>query len=208
MAKNRRRKKQVLLEEKQSKLGSIILEIILWILEIAVGVLLGFLLVRYGAEKMTVSGSSMETVLNNEDSVIIEKLTKKIKDYKRFDVIAFQQNGKDHSYYNIKRIIGLPGETVQIIGGEVYIDGKALEDKYAGDGMANAGVASKEILLEENEYFVLGDNRNNSEDSRFANIGNVVEQDIIGRVWIRISPSFSFVSLLEPEEPEQEEENS
>lgn len=206
MAGNRRRKNKVLLEEKQSKLGNVVLEVILWLVEIAAAILLGFLLVRYGAEKMMVSGSSMETILNHDDSVVIDKLTKKVRDYKRFDVIAFQQHRKDHSYYNIKRIVGLPGEVVQIIGGEVYIDGEVLKDPYAGDGMANAGVASNEVVLEENEYFVLGDNRNNSEDSRFASIGNVVKSDIIGRVWIRLSPGFAIVSLLEPEEPEEEEE--
>ncbi len=206
MARNRRRKRQVLLEEKPSKFGNVILEIIFWILEIVVAILLGFLLVRYGAEKMTVSGSSMETILTNGDSVIIEKLTKKVRDYKRFDVVAFQQNKKDHNYYNIKRIIGLPEETVQIIDGKVYINGEILEDKYAEEDMANAGVAYAEISLEKNEYFVLGDNRNNSEDSRFANVGNVVASDIIGRVFIRISPGFAFISLLEPEKLEEAEE--
>lgn len=207
MAGNRRRKKnKVLLEENQSKFGNIFLEIIFWIIEIIVAIVLGFLLVKYGAEKMTVSGTSMETVLNNDDGVIIDKLTKRVRDYKRFDVIAFQQHRKDHNYYNVKRIIGLPGEAIQIIDGKVYIDGKILKDPYAEDGMANAGVASSEVILEENEYFVLGDNRNNSEDSRFASIGNIIESDIIGRVWIRLSPSFAIVSLLEPEKQEEEQE--
>lgn len=208
LVKGRRKKNQVLLEETPSKTGNIVIEILLWIVEIAVAILLGFLLVRYGAEKMTVSGTSMETVLNHEDSVIIDKVTGKIRGYQRFDVVAFQQNGREHDFYNIKRIIGLPGETVQISGGKIYIDGEELNDKYAVDTMANAGAASKEIVLEKDEYFVLGDNRNNSEDSRFASVGNVLKSEIIGRVWIRISPGFAIVSLLEPEQKEEDTEKS
>lgn len=202
----KRRKNKILLEESPPKIGKIILEIVFWIIEIIAAILLGYLFIQYGVERMTVSGNSMETVLNNDDSVVIEKLTGRFRGYQRFDVIAFQQNGKGHDFYNIKRVIGLPGEIVQIVGGEVYIDGELLEDPYAKTEMTNAGVASKEITLEENEYFVLGDNRNSSEDSRFANIGNIVESDIIGKVWIRLSPSFALVSMLEPKEEEEKEE--
>lgn len=208
MVRNRRRKHKVLLEEEPSKTGNLVVEIILWIIEIAAAVLLGFLLVRYGAEKMTISGNSMETILNQDDSVIIDKLTGKIRGYKRFDVIAFQQKGKEHDFYNVKRIVGLPGEKVRISGGKLYINDELLEDKFAAEEMNNAGMASKEILLEENEYFVLGDNRNSSEDSRFANIGNVMKSDIIGRVFLRMSPGFAIVSLLEPERAESEKEGA
>lgn len=208
MVRNRRRKHKVLLEEEPSKTGNLVVEIILWIIEIAAAILLGFLLVRYGAEKMTISGNSMETILNQDDSVIIDKLTGKIRGYKRFDVIAFQQKGKEHDFYNVKRIVGLPGEKIRISGGKLYINDELLEDKFAAEEMNNAGMASKEILLEENEYFVLGDNRNSSEDSRFANIGNVVKSDIIGRVLLRMSPGFAIVSLLEPEKAESEKEGA
>ena len=200
----RKQNSRLLLEEEPAGGRRLLTEIILWILEIAVAILLGFLLVRFGIERMTVSGSSMEGVLQDEDSVIIEKITGKFRGYKRFDVIAFKQDGTEHNYYNIKRILGLPGETVQIIKGSVYINGELLEDEFAGDGMANAGVASKEIVLEENEYFVLGDNRNNSEDSRFANVGNVVKSDIIGKVLLRLSPDFAVVPLLKPKQEEEE----
>lgn len=208
MARNRRRNHKVLLEEEPSKTGNLVVEIILWIVEIAAAILLGFLLVRYGAEKMTISGNSMETVLSQDDSVIIDKLTGKIRGYKRFDVIAFQQNGKEHDFYNVKRIVGLPGEKVRISDGKLYINDELLEDKFSTEEMSNAGMASKEILLEENEYFVLGDNRNGSEDSRFANVGNVVKSEIIGRVFLRISPGFAIVPLLEPEKAEEEKEKA
>jgi signal peptidase I len=204
MAKRRKRKPLAAPLEEAPAGKHILREIIFWILELAAAILLGFLLVRFGIEKMEVNGSSMDTVLENEDSVVIEKITGKISGYKRFDVIAFKQSGTEHNYYNIKRIIGLPGETVQIAGGAVYINGELLTDEYAVEEMANAGVASKEIELEEDEYFVLGDNRNNSEDSRFANVGNVVKSDIIGKVWIRLSPGFGIVSLLKPEKEDTE----
>lgn len=185
------------IEEEPSRAGHIFKEIILWFLDIVFAVALGWLLVHYGIERMAVSGSSMEGVLSADDSVIVQKITGRLWGYKRFDVIAFEQGGNDHGYYNIKRIVGLPGETVQIIRGKIYIDGEQLEDQYAGDTIVNAGVAAEAIQLEENEYFVLGDNRNSSEDSRFANIGNVVKSDIIGKVLLRLSPSFAVVPLLE-----------
>jgi len=209
MAKARTRSysRKLQMEENPSKAGKILIEIVLWIVEIAVAVLLGWLIVQYGIERMAVSGSSMEGVLSANDSVIIEKLTGKLWGYRRFDIIAFEQEQNEHRYYNVKRILGLPGETVQIVGGKLYINGEELQDVYSGEGMANAGVAGNEIVLEDNEYFVLGDNRNNSEDSRFANIGNIVKTDIIGKIWLRLSPSFAVVPMLEPDKDKADKDN-
>ena len=88
----------------------------------------------------------------------------------------------------IKRVIGLPGEHVQIMDGKVYINGSVLEDDVSEDDILTAGLAAGELTLGENEYFVLGDNRNNSEDSRFANVGVVKKDDIVGSVWFIASP--------------------
>jgi signal peptidase I len=153
-------------------------------------------------------GVSMETTLNDSDKVIINKFSYRFTDPKRFDVIVFKQSGKEHSYYDIKRIYGLPGETLQIKEGLIYINGEVIEDKINAEPMANYGLADEEIILEENEYFVLGDNRNNSEDSRFASIGNIRKDEIVGEAFIRVKP-FNFINKLNQiQETESEEETA
>ena len=191
-------------EDTSEKRKKIIKEIIIWVVEIIAVILLAYFLVEYAAEKTTVVGESMETTLQEGDKVIINKLAYRFSKPNRFDVIVFKQRGKEHSYYNIKRIIGLPGETVQIKDGVVYINGEPITEKSAVDVIINPGLAVEPITLEDKEYFVLGDNRNLSEDSRFANIGNVVLDDIIGKAWIRLKP-FNFVNELNPAKNTSEE---
>lgn len=167
----------------------------IWLVEIIFVIVLAYLIIAYGVERTIVLGDSMNLTLKDREKIIINKMVYRYSDPERFDVIVFRQSGKEHSYYNIKRIIGLPGETVQIIDGMVSIDGTPLKEKIEVEPMVNGGLADEEILLEENEYFVLGDNRNNSEDSRFANIGTILRTDIIGKAWIRIKP-FDFISQI------------
>ena len=82
----------------------------------------------------------------------------------------------------------MPGETVEIKEGRVYINGFELNETYGNEVMKDGGLAADAITLGPNEYFVLGDNRNNSQDSRFASVGNIQRSDIIGRAWLRIWP--------------------
>ena len=103
----------------------------------------------------------------------------------RFDVVVYERGDQK---LNVKRIIGLPGETVQIVGGEIYIDGKVLKQGEGMSAISLAGLAENPVKLGEDQYFLLGDNRDSSEDSRFANVGNVSEDQIQGRVWLRVSP--------------------
>ncbi|MDF2589524.1 MAG: signal peptidase [Anaerocolumna sp.] len=180
---------------KKPLVRKIIKETIFWVIEIAIVVTLGYLLVHYALEKTTMVGESMEATLLDQDKIIINKFAYRFSKPKRFDVIVFKQKNKEHSYYNIKRIIGLPGETIQIDNGAIYIDGKIIEEPFDSEIMKNSGLAAEEIQLDENEYFVLGDNRNNSEDSRFANIGNILYDDIIGKAWIRTN-KFDFVNKI------------
>ncbi|MDF2843877.1 MAG: hypothetical protein K0R00_2303 [Herbinix sp.] len=182
-------------ESKRPLLKKIIFDLILLIAEIAAVVFLAYLIVNYALEKTEMIGISMEGTLKDHDKVIINKFTYRFTDPKRFEVIVFQESGNEHSYYDIKRIIGLPGERVQIIDGQIYINGEVVEDIVTVDQMNNYGLATEEILLEENEYFVLGDNRNNSEDSRFASVGTILKEEIIGQAFIRLSP-FNFVNKL------------
>lgn len=191
--------------ERKEKIQKILIEIIIWVIEILVVIGVAYFIVNYAVEKSSMVGDSMRPILMNEDKIIINKFAYRFTDPKRFDIIVFKQNGKEHSFYNIKRIIGLPGEKVLIQDGIVYINGAPLEEKIEVELMTTAGIVADEILLDENEYFVLGDNRNSSEDSRFSNLGNVVSEDIIGKAWIRLDP-FNFINKLTTADKRIEEE--
>lgn len=149
--------------------------------------LVTFLVITYVGQRTQVNGESMYPTLYDKDNLIVDKLSYRFQDPERYDIVVFPYQYKEKTYY-IKRIIGLPGETVQIIGGYVYINGEKLDEHYGREIMEDAVLASEEIILGEDEYFVLGDNRNASEDSRFPDVGNIRRKDIIGRAWIRIWP--------------------
>jgi signal peptidase I len=111
---------------------------------------------------------------------------------KRYDVIAFKTSGTGFDKIYIKRVIGVPGDSVIIKNGKVYINGEELTDDVYTDTILTAGLAANTITLGDDEYFVLGDNRNNSEDSRFSNIGIVKKENIIGSAWLIASPLSRF----------------
>lgn len=182
-------------ESKGPLVKKILIRIIIWIISIAAVVFLAYFLSHNALEKTIVLGTSMEPTLKEKDEVIINKYAYLLSKPKRFDVIVFKQTNKEHSYLNIKRIIGLPGETVLIKDGLVYINGEELKEAIQVETINNGGLAGESVVLEENEYFVLGDSRNNSEDSRFANIGNVVTDDIIGKALARAN-DFAFIDNL------------
>ncbi len=173
----------------------IITEGIIWIIELAIVIGLAYFVVNFTIERTTMLGVSMSPTLVDQDKIIINKIAYKFNKPERFDIIVFKQSGNEHSYYNIKRIIGLPGETINITDGNVYVNGELLEEPMVIEPITNSGLAAEEITLDKNEYFVLGDNRNNSEDSRFANIGNILSNEIIGKAWIRTN-NFNFVNQL------------
>ena len=150
-------------------------------------VALTFLFVQFVGQRTHVNGDSMNVTLEDGDNLIVDKLSYRFSDPKRFDIIVFPYQYQEKTYY-IKRIIGMPGETVQVIDGMVYIDGEMLDETYGMEMMQYAGVASEPITLGEDEYFVLGDNRNNSSDSRDPSVGNIQEDQIIGKAFLRIWP--------------------
>ncbi len=182
-------------DSKRSLIKKIIIKTLIWVAEIAAVILLAYFIVYYALEKTDMVGVSMESTLKDGDSIIINKFSYRFVNPKRFDVIVFKQSGNEHSYYNIKRIIGLPGETVQIKSGKVYINGNIEEEIIGTKKINNSGITEEPIKLEDKEYFVLGDNRNNSEDSRFASVGMIRRDEIIGKAFIRLKP-FNFVSKL------------
>ena len=142
------------------------------------------MLVMFFGIKTSMVGSSMEPVIHNGQNIYINKVAYNMSSPKRGDIIVFKPNGNKNSHLYIKRVVGLPGENIQIINGKVYINGAIYKDDVAID-TKEAGVASTEIALDTNEYFVLGDNRINSEDSRSANIGNVKTSMIEGKAWYK-----------------------
>lgn len=170
---------------------SILKELLGWIIYILIIIGLTWLVVTFVGQRTGVSGSSMETTLSDGDQLIVDKISYRFRDPKRYDIVVFPYRYEENTYY-IKRIIGMPGETIQIVDGYVYIDGEPLDEHYGNEVMNKAGTAEEPLTLGEDEYFVLGDNRNNSQDSRAANVGTIHREDIIGRAWVRIWPFDEF----------------
>ena len=156
-----------------------------WIVDIVVVIAFACYLVYAVGSRVDVVGSSMSPVLNSGDEVLINRLAYDLGSPERFDIAVFS---KDNSSYNIKRIIGLPGETVQIVNNHVYINGLLLDAEESLSFATIAGAAEYPVHLGEDEYFLLGDNRESSEDSRFAGIGNIKDSQLIGKVWLRFQP--------------------
>ncbi len=178
--------------EKKNKKNQIIREIVIYLIIL-------FLCIKiiptYVIQHTIVDGPSMENTLQDQDHLFVEKITYHFDRLDRFDVIAFYPYGKDVNEYYIKRIIGMPGETVQIKGSDIYINGEILEENYGKDPITYAGIASEPIVLGEDEYFVLGDNRTVSLDSRDESIGAVNKSDIGGKAILRIWPLDKFGTI-------------
>ena len=162
-------------------------EILSFLLYVVVVVGITFLIIHYVGQRTYVSGSSMENTLSDGDNLIVDKITYRFSDPKRYDIIVFPYQYEENTYF-IKRIIGLPGETVQIVDGIIYIDGEALQESYGREVMKNSGLAADPVTLGEDEYFELGDDRNDSTDSRDPSVGKIPRDRIIGRAWVRIWP--------------------
>lgn len=153
---------------------------------------LTYVVIHFVGQRTQVIGGSMETTLSENDNLIVDKLTYRFREPKRFDIIVFPFQYEKDTYY-IKRIIGLPGETIFIDDeGNIFIDDNLLTESYGKEIIKDAGRAYEPITLGEDEYFVMGDNRNNSQDSRDPSVGNISRSDIIGRAWIRIWPLNKF----------------
>ncbi|MCI2048423.1 MAG: signal peptidase I [Lachnospiraceae bacterium] len=174
----------------------ILQEILQWILCTAAAIFLAWFTVYYFGCRYSVVGSSMEPALTNGQNVLVNRLCYKVSSPKRNDVIAFYPAGNTGAHPYIKRVAAIPGDVVQILDGELIVNGTIDQDSQNYDKMEDAGIAEEPVKLGDNEYFVLGDNRNNSEDSRSAGIGMVTDTMIIGRVWLSLSSggqNFSFV---------------
>ena len=169
----------------------IVKELFGWIVFIVVVVAASYLIVTFVGQRTEVSGSSMETTLSSGDQLIVDKISYRFRDPKRYDIVVFPYRYEENTYY-IKRIIGIPGETVQIVDGMVYINGSPLNEHYGNEVIEDPGSAAEPITLGDDEYFVLGDNRNNSQDSRASNVGLIHRDELLGRAWVRIWPLDQF----------------
>ncbi len=173
-------------------MNDVVKEIINTVLYLAVIFILTFLFITFVAQRTEVSGSSMEPTLQDRDSLLVDKLSYRFKDPDRFDIVIFPYHYGEKQYF-IKRVIGLPGETVRIdYDGTIYVNGEVLEENYGAEVILNPGRAVDEITLEEGEFFVMGDNRNHSMDSRDISVGNIKKTDILGKAFIRIFPFSTF----------------
>ena len=172
--------------------SGLVKEIFSWIFGIAISVLLAFIIVYSVGMTTSVIGVSMEPELYSGQTIFVNRFIYRVASPKRDDVIVFLPNGNQNSHYYVKRVVAVPGDTVQIMGGILYVNGEAADDAEQYDKMAEPGIAENEIKLQSGEYFVLGDNRNNSSDSREPSVGNIQREDIIGRAWLRIWPFDKF----------------
>ncbi len=179
-------------QEKKKVNIPLIKEVIVWILEIAIVLVIAFVFVYYIGLRTSVVGSSMAPTLENKQEILVNRFIYSVSNPKPNDVVVFLPNGNEKAHYYVKRVIGVPGDTVQIKDGAVYVNGELFEEAVETAAILDAELAADEITLGEDEYFVLGDNRNTSEDSRYANIGNVKKEYIIGKAWFVVSPYSEF----------------
>ena len=201
-------------EKKHEQRIKILKESIRFLIAAALVVLLAWLIINFALKKLTVIGSSMETTLYNGEDVIVNKTSYILFSPKRNQVVAFYPEAEegedegisDDTSIQIRRIVGLPGEKILIKGGKVYADGELVEEKYTFEPMYSAGRAVNEIQLEEDEYFVLSDSRNDMDDSRNTSFTKVRKKNMIGKVILRLSP-FSLIGGPEEQKEEEKKES-
>lgn len=198
-------------EQKKERRIKLLKETLLYFVEIALVILIAWLIVRFAMKPASMIGSSMEPTLYNGEDVIINKTSYAVLTPKRHAVIAFYPEQKegdetvfDDSSILIRRVLGLPGETVQIKNGHLWIDGEEIEEKYQYEPMVSAGRASSEIRLAEDEYFVLSDNRTDMDDSRNTSFTVVKKENIIGKVILSLNP-FSLIGGPDGSKEEKQE---
>lgn len=188
-------------ENRKKKVRGYVLEVLLYVVLFFV---CAFVIPNYVIQRARVSGPSMMNTLQDKDNVLVSKISYELHDPERFDIVVFYPYKERKEYQNdkekqkehfVKRVIGLPGETVQIIGSDIYINDEKLEEHYGKDPITSAGIAAEKITLGKDEYFLMGDNREVSYDSRYADIGPIHKDAIDGKAVLRIWPLKSFGTI-------------
>ena len=166
--------------------------ITVWVIEIIITLALSAVFAFAFCSSVTIQESSMDPTFQAGNKVLINRTSYVVGRVKRGDLIAYSNSERTDASVHVKRVVGLPGETIQIRDGLILINGQTyIEDREVA-AITFGGLAEAGITLGADEYFVLGDNRNNSEDSRYTDVGNIKRSDILGKVWLIISPRSSF----------------
>ncbi len=186
----RRRRKFISIEKIQ--------QVLFWVFQIAVVIGIAAALVIFFGKKVTVVGDSMKPVLQSGDVVLLNKMAYTLGKPDRGDLVVFKPNGNENSHYYVKRVVAVPGDTVQVVDGALIItdeDGEnvTIKEIQTEEKIEYAGLAEEAITIPDGEYFVLGDMPNLSEDSRFADVGNVKKEYVAGSAWFRVEKDFGFV---------------
>lgn len=191
-----RRKRELTFYQKKKKINmTVVKEILSWIFWIFASMLIAVVTVFCVGMKTSVIGSSMEPSLYNGQDIFLNRLVYKVTSPKRGDVIVFLPNGNEKSHYYVKRVVGVPGDKLYIKSGILYVNDESVEE-YFNDRIAEPGILENEVALEDDEYFVIGDNCNSSEDSRSANIGTIKKSYIIGKAWMKMASGDSDMGLI------------
>ncbi|MDY2726152.1 MAG: signal peptidase I [Anaerostipes faecalis] len=162
-------------------------KIIQYILKFVTAVFFAFIIVRFICFSYTIQGDSMAPTFEKGEKHLVNRIIYQVKKPSRYDIIVFGLDDEKNKSYYVKRVVGLPGETVEVKDGRIYINGKRTQ-AFSKEKILSPGLASDKITLKKNQYFVIGDNYNNSEDSRSASIGNVKRENIIGKVSFKYWP--------------------
>lgn len=160
-----------------------LLKLIILVSEILAVILLSYFVAYSFGYQVEVAGDSMESNISSSDTVLINRLIYHIRSPKRGDVIVFYPSGNSFGNYSIKRVIGVPGDELLVKDGLLYINGKQYKSNYITETIKDSGLLATSVTIPKGQYFVLGDNINSSEDSRFSSIGNVKKSEILGLVW-------------------------
>ncbi|MDR1017260.1 MAG: signal peptidase I [Lachnospiraceae bacterium] len=192
--------KRVIKKYKRKKLGKrpvirfhYLRETLFWIIKIALVCGLAYFITYFWGQRVSIIGDSMNPILSNKDVCLVNRATYLFGNPKRGDIVVFRPGGNENSHYYVKRVIGLPGDKISIMENTIFINGEKLKEKYKTTEIKDVGIVGDEITLKNDEYFVLGDNRNNSEDSRNADIGNIKKEYILGKVWMKVSSKIKFI---------------
>lgn len=190
MKTKRKKSADFILQKKDAKVrekGTTLKRFFNSLLIVFAAIVLGFGVTQFCVQSVFMTGPSMESQISDGDELILNKVVYKFNRVRRFDIVAIKKIGSE-DYYDIKRVVGIPGDTVSVVAGRLVINGKQTNERYPFSFINSSGVLSESIKLGDNEYFCLGDNTSNSEDSRFVNYGNVQKSEIKGKVSYKLFP--------------------
>ncbi len=177
-------------QKKYQRIRRFLIRLGLYLAGVLIVIMLGLFCVRNFGTQTVMIDSAMAPTIDSEDVVLVDKMAYRIGDPQHMDIAVVRVGRSEHGPSYIRRIIGLPGESVRITNGQLFVNDTAVDIDYNEDAIEEAGAAEKSIVLGEDEYFVFCDDYNNNrDDSRLDSIGLIERDQIIGRVWFRLAPA-------------------